>query len=190
MNRTEVYHRILNILKSSQIENLEKLNGSNIPVHSLANVVYLNNPIFIIDEAHNARTELTFEVIKRLNPACIIEYTATPKTKGNDRSNVLFSVSAAELKAEDMIKMPIELLTTDEWQNAISNAVKQQQQLEQIAKEEESNTGEYIRPIVLFQAQHDSQAQSTINVDEVKKFLIRYNETPGRTNSSSNRQRT
>ena len=159
-------------LKSSQIENLEKLNGSNIPVHSLANVVYLNNPIFIIDEAHNARTELTFEVIKRLNPACIIEYTATPKTKGNDRSNVLYSVSAAELKAEDMIKMPIELLTTDEWQNAISNAVKQQQQLEQIAKEEESNTGEYIRPIVLFQAQHDSQAQSTINVEEVKKFLI------------------
>ncbi len=44
--------------------------------------------------------------------------------------------------------------------------------LEQIAKEEESNTGEYIRPIVLFQAQHDSQTQSTINVEEVKKFLI------------------
>ncbi|MBX2974739.1 MAG: DEAD/DEAH box helicase family protein [Ignavibacteriaceae bacterium] len=159
-------------LKNKQIDNLEKLNGSNIPIHSLANVVYLNNPVFIIDEAHNARTELTFEVIKRLNPACIIEYTATPKTKGNDRSNVLYSVSAAELKAEDMIKMPIELLTTDEWQNAISNAVKQQQSLELIAKEEEKLTGEYIRPIVLLQAQHDSQTESTINVDEVKKFLI------------------
>lgn len=165
-------------LKSSQIEKLEKLNGSNIPIHSLANVVYLNNPIFIIDEAHNARTELTFEVIKRLNPACIIEFTATPKTKGNDRSNVLFSVSAAELKAESMIKMPIELLTTDGWQNSITNAVKQQQQLEQIAKEEESITGEYIRPIVLFQAQHDSQTQSTINVTEVKKFLIETMQLP------------
>lgn len=159
-------------LKIEKTENLEKLNGSNIPVHSLANVVYLNNPIFIIDEAHNARTELTFEVIKRLNPACIIEYTATPKTKGNDRSNVLYSVSAAELKAEDMIKMPIELLTTDEWQNAISNAVKQQQTLEEIAKEEETSTGEYIRPIVLLQAQHDSQTESTINVEAVKNFLI------------------
>ena len=159
-------------LKEEKTENLEKLNGSNIPVHSLANVVYLNNPIFIIDEAHNARTELTFEVIKRLNPACIIEYTATPKTKGNDRSNVLYSVSAAELKAEDMIKMPIELLTTDEWQNAISNSVKQQQALEEIAKAEETNTGEYIRPIVLFQAQHDSQTESTINVEVVKNFLI------------------
>lgn len=159
-------------LKIEKTENLEKLNGSSIPVHSLANVVYLNNPIFIIDEAHNARTELTFEVIKRLNPSCIIEYTATPKTKGNDRSNVLYSVSAAELKAEDMIKMPIELLTTDEWQNAISNAVKQQQSLEEIAKAEETNTGEYIRPIVLFQAQHDSQSESRINVEAVKNFLI------------------
>jgi len=159
-------------LKIEKIENLEKLNGSNIPVHSLANVVFLNNPIFIVDEAHNARTELTFEVIKRLNPSCIIEYTATPKTRGKDRSNVLYSVSAAELKAEDMIKMPIELLTTDEWQNAISNAVKQQQALEEIAKGEETSTGEYIRPIVLFQAQHDSQTESTINVETVKSFLI------------------
>ena len=159
-------------LKTEKTLNLEKINGSDIPVHSLANVVYLNNPIFIIDEAHNARTELTFEVIKRLNPACIIEYTATPKTKGNDRSNVLYSVSAAELKAEDMIKMPIELLTTDEWQTAISNAVKQQQTLEEIAKEEETKTGEYIRPIVLIQAQHDSQTESTINVVAVKNFLI------------------
>jgi len=165
-------------LKIEQIRNLEKLNGSNIPIHSLANTVYLNKPIFIIDEAHNARTELTFEVIKRLNPACIVEFTATPKTKGNDRSNVLFSVSAAELKAEDMIKMPIELLTTEEWQNSISQAVEKQKELEQIAKEEEQETGEYIRPIVLFQAQNDSQTESTINVDEVKKFLLNIKNIP------------
>lgn len=159
-------------LKSGQVENLEKVNGSNIPIHSLANVVYLNNPIFIIDEAHNARTDLTFEVLKRLNPSCIIEFTATPKTKGADKSNVLYSVSAAELKAENMIKMPIELLTTSDWQTTISDAVKQQKILEDAAKEEESITGEYIRPIVLFQAQNDSQTESTINVVEVKNFLL------------------
>ncbi len=159
-------------LKLDQIKNLEKQEGSNNPIHSLANVLYLNNPIFIIDEAHNARTELTFEVLKRLNPACIIEYTATPKTKGFDRSNVLYSVSAAELKSEDMIKMPIELLTTSDWQTAIADAVKQQKELEVIARKEEAITGEYIRPIVLFQAQHDSQHESTINVDEVKNLLI------------------
>lgn len=159
-------------LKQEQLEKLDKLNDSNVPVHSLANVVYLNNPIFIIDEAHNARTELTFEVLKRLNPSCLIEFTATPKTKGNDRSNVLYSVSAAELKAESMIKMPIELLTTIDWQTTIADAVKKQGKLEEIAKQEESITGEYIRPIVLIQAQHDSKTESTINVDEVKNFLL------------------
>lgn len=138
----------------------------------MANVVHLNKPIFIIDEAHNARTSLTFEVIKRLNPACIVEFTATPKTKGNDRSNVLYSVSAAELKAEDMIKMPIELLTTSDWQTTIADAVKKQNELEELSKKEESSTGEYIRPIVLLQAQNDSQKESTINVEEVKSFLL------------------
>lgn len=141
-------------------------------IPSLSNTVYLNHPIFIIDEAHNARTELIFEVLKRLNPACIIEFTATPKTKGSDKSNVLYSVSAAELKNEDMIKMPIELLTTEDWQTTISDAVKKQQELEVITKEEEKQSGEYIRPIVLIQAQSDSKSESTINVEEVKKFLL------------------
>lgn len=151
---------------------MDKLNDSNVPVHSLANVVYLNNPIFIIDEAHNAKTELTFEVLKRLNPSCLIEFTATPKTKGNDRNNVLYSVSTAELKAESMIKMPIELLTTIDWQTTIADAVKKQGKLEEIAKQEQSITGEYIRPIVLIQAQHYIKTESTINVDEVKNFLL------------------
>lgn len=159
-------------LKPEQKEKLEKFKESNLVVPSLANVVYLNHPIFIIDEAHNARTKLTFEVLQRLNPACILEFTATPKTDGSDRSNVLYSVSAAELKNEDMIKMPIELLTTEDWQTTISDAVKKQQELELITKEEEKKSGEYIRPIVLIQAQPDRQAESTINVDEVKKFLL------------------
>ncbi|MDD5608919.1 MAG: hypothetical protein PHY57_10430 [Ignavibacterium sp.] len=68
--------------------------------------------------------------------------------------------------------MPIELLTTSDWQTAISDAVKRQQELEAISKEEETLTNEYIRPIVLLQAQHDSKTESTINVDEVKKFLL------------------
>ena len=159
-------------LKPEQKEKLEKFKESNLVIPSLANTVFLNNPIFIIDEAHNARTELTFEVLKRLNPACIIEFTATPKTKGTDRSNVLYSVSAAELKNEDMIKMPIELLTTADWQTTISDAVKKQLELELIAKEEEKQSAEYIRPIVLIQAQSDSKSESTINVEEIKKFLL------------------
>jgi len=165
-------------IKAEQKEKLEKFRETNLVIPSLANVIYLNNPIFIIDEAHNARTELTFEVLKRLNPSCIIEFTATPKTKGSDRSNVLYSVSAADLKNEDMIKMPIELLTTEDWQTTVSDAVKKQQELEHISKEEEKQSGEYIRPIVLIQAQHDSQTESTINVSEIKNFLLNTMQIP------------
>jgi type III restriction enzyme len=165
-------------IKSEQKEKLEKFRETNLVIPSLANVVYLNNPIFIIDEAHNARTELTFEVLKRLNPSCIIEFTAPPKTKGSDRSNVLYSVSAAELKNEDMIKMPIELLTTEDWQTTVSDAVKKQQELEHLSKEEEKQSREYIRPIVLIQAQHDSQTGSTINVNEIKNFLLNTMQIP------------
>ena len=54
----------------------------------------------IIDEAHNARTSLSYDTFARLRPAALIEMTATPIRKGNNRSNVIYHVSAEELKAE------------------------------------------------------------------------------------------
>ncbi len=158
-------------LKQELLNKLEKSKNGTI-LFSLSNVVNLYNPIVIVDEAHNARTDLSFETLKRLNPSCIVEYTATPKVRGNDRSNVLFNVSASSLKAEDMIKLPIELLTTDIWQASIADAVEKQKELEQISKEETKQTGEYIRPIVLFQAEHDSKVHSTIDVKTVYDYLI------------------
>lgn len=140
--------------------------------HSLANVVYLNNPIIIIDEAHNAKTPLTYDTIERLNPSCIVEFTATPKASGADRSNLLYNVSASTLKAEQMIKMPIELLTTEHWQTALQDAVDKQKELEKIASEEENQTGEYIRPIVLIQAEDDRQNEETISVSLIKEYLL------------------
>lgn len=162
------------------LENLERhdsQNGGAIK-YSLANLVYLQRPIVIVDEAHNARTELTFDTLKRLNPSCIIEFTATPKTKGPDRSNVLYSVSAAELKTEHVIKLPVELLTLSEWQQTVAHAVAKQRELETQALEEEKTTGEYIRPIVLLQAEADREGQETINVEQVKQCLIQQCQVP------------
>ena len=48
---------------------------------SLANWLYLQKPIVIVDEAHNNRTEKSFTTLKRLNPAGVIELTATPITR-------------------------------------------------------------------------------------------------------------
>lgn len=165
----EVHFTERNIRKGKVLQCYE---GTKKPIPSLVNLINMNQPLIIVDEAHNARTGLTFETLERFNPSCIIEYTATPKTEGIDRSNVLYRVSAATLKAEKMIKMPIVLLTNEDWQVTVNNAVQKQKELEEIAKKEETIKSEYIRPIILFQAEHDSQIEATINVNEVKNFLI------------------
>jgi hypothetical protein len=91
-----------------------------------------------VDEAHTTKTERSFEALKRLNPALILELTATPLPR---RSNVLFHVSAQQLQAEHMIKMPITLVEhTRGWQAAVLDAVQIQRLLEAEARLEEAAT--------------------------------------------------
>lgn len=130
-----------------------------------------------MDEAHNARTPLSFDSLARFNPSCIIEFTATPQTEHRPErelfaSNVLHHVSAAELKAAHMIKLPIKLQTHPEWKEVIGAALAVRRELEDAARDEERQTGEYIRPIVLFQAQARSQTRQTLTVEVVKQCLM------------------
>lgn len=116
----------------------------------------------IVDEAHNARTPLSFETLQRFDPSLILELTATPQLKkdlGTEvfPSNVLFHVSAAELKAEEMIKLPIRLNTDTDWRKVVGQALDCQKALEEAADAERAETNEYIRPIILFQAQSKSK---------------------------------
>lgn len=137
------------------------------PRWSLANWLALRQPYVIVDEAHTTKTERSFEALKRLNPALILELTATPLPK---RSNVLFHVSAQQLQAEHMIKMPITLVEhTRGWQAAVLDAVQTQRLLEAEAREEEAATGAYIRPIVLLQAQNQGEP---VDVDVLRAHLI------------------
>lgn len=155
-----------NLSSAADVERYE--NGQ--PVTSLANVLRLHRPLVIVDEAHNARTGLSFETLARFNPACIIEFTATPDREKNP-SNVLYSISAAELKAEDMIKMPIRLETRPQWKELIGDAVTTLKGLEAVAERERAQTGEYIRPIMLLQAQPRRQDRQTVTVDVVESCL-------------------
>ncbi len=146
------------------------------PVASLANVLRLNAPLVIMDEAHNARTPLSFDTLARLNPSCIVEFTATPVIHqdaggGNLASNVLYHVSAAELKAEHMIKLPVRLRTLAVWKEALAEALAKQRDLEAAAIGERALTGEYLRPIVLFQAQSRVEGGDRITVDVIRKTL-------------------
>jgi type III restriction enzyme len=137
------------------------------PRWSLANWMALRQPYVIVDEAHTAKTERSFEALKRLNPALILELTATPLPQ---RTNVLFHVSAQQLQAEHMIKMPITLVEhTRGWQAAVLDAVQTQRVLESEAQHEEAATGAYIRPIVLFQAQNQGEP---VDVDVLRAHLL------------------
>ena len=147
------------------------------PVYSLANLLCVKRPLVIVDEAHNARTQLSFDTLARFNPAAIIEFTATPDTKQNP-SNVLYTVSAAELQAEDMIKMPILLETTPEWKTLLTAAIAQRAALEVDAEKERQKTGEYIRPIMLIQAQPRNKNRETLTVEVVEKCLFEEHDIP------------
>lgn len=142
---------------------------------SLANVFRLRMPLVIVDEAHNARSDLSYDTLRRFNPSGIIEFTATPAahTKTKVGSNILFSVSASELKAAQMIKMPIRLVERGDPHEAISSAITRREELERLAAEEEKTSGEYIRPIVLFQAQSKSEGEERITPDVLKAWLVK-----------------
>lgn len=124
------------------------------PVPSLVNALRLRRPVVIVDEAHNARTELSFTTLGAVLPSCIVEFTATPDRKRNP-SNVLHHVSAAELKAESMVKLPLRVIARHPSQRdqLLAEAVTLRTDLEKVAAGEAQATGEYLRPILLVQAE-------------------------------------
>jgi len=127
---------------------------------SFVNLLHMQRPLVLVDEAHNAKSDLSFEVLRRVNPAAVIEYTATPARN----SNVIESVTAAQLKAEEMIKLPIEFSTHADWQAAVTASVQTRARLEQVA----ARDADYIRPLVLFQAENKGGA---VTVEVLRDFL-------------------
>ena len=145
---------------------LEMLENDSVKF-SFANLMHIHRPLMIVDEAHNAVTGLTREMQTRVNPCAIIEFTATPRIN----SNILCSVTAQELKTEEMIKLPIMLSEHDSWYNAVNDAVAARASLAETAKKDSG----YIRPIVLFQAQRSNQE---VTVDDLKQHLIEVERIP------------
>jgi type III restriction enzyme len=124
------------------------------PKPSLVNMLRLHRPIVIVDEAHNARTDLSFSTLGTMLPSCIVEFTATP-ARTNTPSNVLHHVSASELKAADMVKLPLRVTTRHPSQRdqLLAEAITLRADLEKLAMAEAQKTGEYLRPILLIQAE-------------------------------------
>lgn len=127
----------------AHVEGMDAKDGKIL--YSFANLLAWHRPLVLVDEAHNNKAPLRLEVLQRIRTACVIEFTATPA----DNSNLLHNVSATELKAEEMIKLPIRLSEQNTWEEAVRDAILQRAYLEGLATQDSS----YIRPIILFQAE-------------------------------------
>lgn len=158
--------------------NLEKISANDVQENGLsaqavgkvkcsfANLLAAYRPLVIVDEAHNARTALTFETLRRVNPSAIVEFTATPNEDKNHGSNIIFHVGAAALKAEQMIKLPIYVQdhSKHSWEEIVDAAVVQRADLAAKAQHEP----DYIRPIVLFQAENKN---GEVTVEKLRDYL-------------------
>lgn len=125
------------------------------------------NPVVIVDESHHARSKLSIDMLKNLNPRFVLELTATPSNK----SNVITQATARDLKREEMVKLPVIVYRRGDKSNVIVDAIALQRKLEGLALANEKVTGDYIRPIVLFQAERrgDDEAET---FGKLKKRIV------------------
>ncbi len=165
-------HHFDNLSPSQRDELLTDGEGSERTTpYSLANVLRLRRPFVVVDEAHNSRTELAFDMLARFRPSGVMELTATPDLERTP-SNVLHSVSAAELKAEEMIKLPVVLETEPNWQQCLADAIGRRDALHKLADEERRAGAPYLRPIVLIQAEPRRAGVETLDFEKVRQELI------------------
>ncbi|TVZ26750.1 type III restriction enzyme [Gillisia sp. Hel_I_86] len=134
---------------------------------ALINVIRSLHPVLVVDESHNAESDLSVDMLKNLNPSFILDLTATPK----DNSNIVSLVPAIELKKEHMVKLPVIVYSNHDKTEVINNALHLQRKLENLAKKQEEDGGKYIRPIVLFQAQPKTKDDNT-TFEKLKEQLL------------------
>lgn len=164
-------------LTEEQTASLDKLEDKGRVAYSLVNALRLRRPFIIVDEAHNGRTELSFGTLSKFRPSGILELTATPDRE-KVPSNVLHSVSAVELKREEMIKLPIMLETEPDEQKCLAEAINKRDELAELARQEQKNGAPYIRPLVLIQSEKRSKLHETRDADWVKTELMQNHNIP------------
>lgn len=159
--------------ENGNLQSFENLLGDNADI-TLGTVIKYLNPVVVVDESHNAESELSVEMLSGLHPSFIFDLTATPR----NNSNIISFIDALELKKENMVKLPVIVYNHQDKTEVINSSLQLQQRLEKQAIDEEKNGGKYIRPIVLFQAQpkngkvFSSDEEEKSNVQKLKEKLL------------------
>ena len=138
------------------------------PDTALIQVLRQLTPLVVVDESHNAGSDLSVEMLQRLNPHFILALSATPRPG----TNTLVYVDAKQLKDENMVKLPVVVYNRNSRELVINDAIHLQRRLEQYANIEKAKTGRYIRPIVLFQAQPNIKGKENETYNIIRQKLI------------------
>lgn len=158
--------------ENSSLTEYEKLVNSDNNVEkadntSLIQAIACLNPVVIVDESHNFKSEMRIDALTQINPSFILDLTATPREK----SNVISFVDAMKLKQANMVKLPVVLYNRDKKEDVLIDAIQLRKKLEKRAKDQQAKGGRYIRPIVLLQAQPKSDKDNE-TFEKVKHDLI------------------
>ena len=153
----KVYQENGNLKRFADYFRNRELILTDTPETALMQILAQMSPVVVVDESHNAQSDLSIEMLNRLNPSFILDLTATPK----DNSNIISYVDARELKKENMVKLPVVVFNRSSRPSVIQDAIQLRGSLEQLTVNEATPEGRAIRPIVLFQAQPKANEDST-----------------------------
>jgi Restriction endonuclease len=142
---------------------------ADIDRESLVAAVASLNPVVVVDESHNATSELSREMFARLKPSFVVELTATPR-KG---ANVISFVDAMALRDAHMVKLPVVVRNLPDQATVIAHAIDLRERLEAEARAERTEGGERIRPIVLFQAEPKNKDDS-LGFEKLRDTLVKH----------------
>ncbi|MFY9288435.1 MAG: DEAD/DEAH box helicase family protein [Alphaproteobacteria bacterium] len=139
--------------------------------HSLGNVMRMMRPITIFDEGHRGASKLAQDTVNSFNTSFILELSATPK----DHSNLLVNVGGKELKKEQMIKLPINVISYDKpnWQHTLNQAHAELSRLGKAAVKYQVDSGKYIRPIMVIKAEPKKKGDAYDHVADIKTYLMK-----------------
>lgn len=163
----KIYQENGNLLRFAEYFRDDDLLLTDTPDTALIQVLRHLAPVTVVDESHNAGSDLSVEMLNNLNPSMILDLTATPRKN----SNIISYVDARELKKENMVKLPVVVYNRTTRQSVIQDAIQLRGSIERQAFAEEECSGRYIRPIVLFQAQPNTSEESE-TFDKIKTMLI------------------
>lgn len=90
------------------------------PDTALIQVLRHLEPVVVVDESHNAGSDLSTEMLNNLNPSFVLDLTATPRKN----SNIISYVDAKELKKEHMVKLPVVVYNRTSRQSVIQDAIQ------------------------------------------------------------------